>query len=252
VWLTPHLHKLSPAPAFPTFLLTGSYNAGFIAVRNAVDGRQFLSWLQARVARECVRDFSSGLFVDQKWLDLAAAVCPGVRPLRYPGLNAGHWNLHEFSFETRGDDVLIDGVVRLALFHFSGLTPDALSRHGSVNDVPPAIAALTERYGKLLEVRTEVLRALEAARRDKLIGSGLEAQVTVSSEGERLALLRDAEGELPALFIVSRVALAPGSLAVNVERAPGEKCDRCWIYTEDRGRDPVHPTLCAKCAAALA
>jgi len=116
---------------------------------------------------------------------------------------------------------------------------------------PPDAAALLARYGKLLEVRAEVLKALEAARRDKLIGSGLEAQVTVSADGETLALLRGAEAELPTLFIVSKVALAHGSLAVNIERAPGGKCERCWIYAEDRGRDPVHPTLCGKCTVAL-
>jgi len=48
------------------------------------------------------------------------------------------------------------------------------------------------------------------------------------------------------------VLLAPGPLAVKVERAPGEKCDRCWVFAEDRGRDPAHPTLCGKCTAALA
>ncbi len=92
---------------------------------------------------------------------------------------------------------------------------------------------------------------LEPARRDKLIGSGLEAQVTVTADGDTLALLRSAQAELPTLFIVSKVVLAQGPLTVKVERAPGEKCDRCWVYAEDRGADPAHPTLCAKCAAAL-
>jgi len=117
---------------------------------------------------------------------------------------------------------------------------------------PVDAAALTERYGKLLEVRAEAMKVLEAARRDKLIGSGLEAQVTVTADGETLALLRSAEAELPTLLIVSKVTLAQGPLGVKVERAPGEKCERCWIYAEDRGSDPAHPTLCAKCARALA
>jgi isoleucyl-tRNA synthetase len=112
--------------------------------------------------------------------------------------------------------------------------------------------ALTDRYARLLAVRAEAMKALELARRDKLIGSGLEAQVTVSAEGDTLGLLRDAAAELPTLLIVSKVLLAAGPLAVKVERAPGEKCDRCWVFAEDRGRDPAHPTLCAKCTAALA
>jgi isoleucyl-tRNA synthetase len=118
---------------------------------------------------------------------------------------------------------------------------------------PPAdAAALGERYGRLLAVREEVLRALEAARRDKLIGSGLEAAVTVRAEGDALARLREARGELAALFIVSKVELAEGPLQVTVARAPGAKCDRCWAYAEDLGKDAAHPTLCGKCTAALA
>ncbi|MGA8890206.1 MAG: isoleucine--tRNA ligase [Anaeromyxobacteraceae bacterium] len=118
-------------------------------------------------------------------------------------------------------------------------------------EAPADAAALTARYAKLLEVRAEVLKALEGARKEKLIGSGLEAQVTVSAEGETAALLREAQAELPGLFIVSKVRLEQGPLGVKVERAPGEKCERCWVFAEDRGTDAAHPTLCGKCAAAL-
>jgi isoleucyl-tRNA synthetase len=92
---------------------------------------------------------------------------------------------------------------------------------------------------------------LEEARRAKLIGSGLEAMVTVRAEGEQRKLLEEARAELPALFIVSKVVLADGPLAVDVVRAPGTKCERCWVYAEDVGQDPKHPTVCGKCAGAL-
>jgi len=118
-------------------------------------------------------------------------------------------------------------------------------------EAPADAAALAERYGKLLAVREEVLRVLEAARRDKLIGSGLEARVTVRAEGETLRVLRESQAELATLFIVSRVDLEEGALEVTVSRSEGEKCERCWVYAEDRGKDPAHPTLCGKCAAAL-
>ncbi len=111
--------------------------------------------------------------------------------------------------------------------------------------------ALEARYGKLLDVRAEVLKALEAARRDKLIGSGLEAMVTVAAEGEQLALLESARAELATLFIVSKVELARGTFEVKVARAPGTKCQRCWIWAEDVGADAAHPAVCGKCAAAL-
>jgi isoleucyl-tRNA synthetase len=116
---------------------------------------------------------------------------------------------------------------------------------------PPDADRLEERYGRLLEVRAVVQGKLEEARRAKLIGSGLEAMVTVRAEGAQRKLLEEARAELPALFIVSKVTLADGPLGVEVARAPGTKCERCWTYTEDVGRDARHPTVCAKCASAL-
>jgi isoleucyl-tRNA synthetase len=116
---------------------------------------------------------------------------------------------------------------------------------------PADADALEAHYGKLFEVRVAVQGKLEEARRAKLIGSGLEAMVTVRAEGEQRALLESAKAELPSLFIVSKVVLADGPLGVDVAPAPGVKCERCWIFREDVGTDPKHPTLCGKCASAL-
>ncbi|ACL63373.1 isoleucyl-tRNA synthetase [Anaeromyxobacter dehalogenans 2CP-1] len=116
---------------------------------------------------------------------------------------------------------------------------------------PADADALEARYGKLFEVRGVVQSKLEEARRAKLIGSGLEAMVTVRAEGEQRRLLEEARAELPTLFIVSKVVLADGPLSAEVARAPGVKCERCWIYAEDVGRDAAHPTLCAKCVGNL-
>ena len=116
---------------------------------------------------------------------------------------------------------------------------------------PAGADALEARYARLAEVRAAVQKALEEERRQKKIGSGLEAMVTVHAEGEQLALLREAAAELPTLFIVSKVALAEGPFAVAVAPAPGQKCARCWVYAEDVGASPRHPEVCGKCAAAL-
>jgi isoleucyl-tRNA synthetase len=116
---------------------------------------------------------------------------------------------------------------------------------------PADADALDARYGRLFAVRGVVQKALEQARKEKLIGSGLEAMVTVRAQGEELGLLRSAEAELPTLFIVSKVALAEGPLAVEVAKAPGVKCARCWTFREDVGQDPRHAEACGKCAAAL-
>jgi isoleucyl-tRNA synthetase len=116
---------------------------------------------------------------------------------------------------------------------------------------PADAEALEVRYGRLSEVRAVVQGKLEEARRAKLIGSGLEAMVTVRAQGDQLRLLEEARAELPAFLIVSKVVLAEGPLAVEVARAPGVKCERCWIFQEDVGRDARHPTVCGKCADAL-
>jgi isoleucyl-tRNA synthetase len=117
---------------------------------------------------------------------------------------------------------------------------------------PADAEALETRYGRLFEVRAVVQKALEEARKAKLIGSGLEARVTVRAQGDQLELLESARGELPTLFIVSQVALERGPLAADVAKAAGTKCARCWGWYEDVGRDPRHPGVCGKCAAALA
>jgi isoleucyl-tRNA synthetase len=125
---------------------------------------------------------------------------------------------------------------------------------------------LKGEWDRLLEVRREVAKALEIARGQKLIGSGLEAQVRVASAPEDLpALLRAKRDLLKTLFIVSRVELqGPASgpvtyesqeipgLVIAVDRAPGSKCERCWVWSERVGEDPGHPGLCERCVPVIA
>jgi isoleucyl-tRNA synthetase len=137
--------------------------------------------------------------------------------------------------------------------HLPGRPTDSVFLAGLPDRARPKDADLLEaRYGRIFEVREVVQGKLEEARRAKLIGSGLEAMVTVRAQGEQLRLLEEARAELPALFIVSKVVLAEGPLGAEVARAPGVKCERCWVFAEDVGKDPKHPTICGKCADALA
>ena len=121
---------------------------------------------------------------------------------------------------------------------------------------------LKAEWDRLLEVRREVAKALETARARKLIGSGLEASVRIASAPEDIPALFAAKRDLlKTLFIVSRVELSgaasgavvyesqeiPG-LVVAVDRAPGRKCERCWVYSERVGEVASHPTLCERCA----
>ena len=133
-------------------------------------------------------------------------------------------------------------------------------------------------WDRLLLVRSEVLKALEAARNNKQIGSSLEARVVVVADGEWSGLLEQYRAELPMLFIVSQVGLVrdglpegqpspvpgvmpgtaqdavPHALApvrVAVQRATGEKCGRCWNYSVHVGENKEYPTVCERCAPAL-
>jgi isoleucyl-tRNA synthetase len=110
-----------------------------------------------------------------------------------------------------------------------------------------------ENWDRLLPIRDRVLKSLETARDEKLIGAPLEARIRLKADPELYPLLREYAPDLPALFIVSQVALENGSegLTVDVERADGVKCERCWKYTLDVGQHPRFPTICAGCGAAV-
>jgi isoleucyl-tRNA synthetase len=109
-----------------------------------------------------------------------------------------------------------------------------------------------EDWDRLMLVRDSVLKSLETARNDKIIGAPLEARVRLSVNPEIYPLLKQYARELPALFIVSQVALErAGLFSVQVERAAGRKCERCWKYTIDTGADARFPTICGACAQAV-
>ena len=110
----------------------------------------------------------------------------------------------------------------------------------------------SEDWDRLMQVRDTVLKSLETARNEKLIGAPLEACVRLSADGDLYPLLEQYARELPALFIVSQVALGRAdTLSVQVERAEGRKCERCWKYTIDIGVDTRFPTICGPCAEAV-
>ncbi len=109
-------------------------------------------------------------------------------------------------------------------------------------------------FDRLVPIRDQVLKALDTAREDKVIGSSLEAAVFLSAGSDLYSLLDEFASQLPTWFIVSQVHLdrqpAEG-LTIRVERARGDKCERCWKYTEDVGSNAEFPTVCAACAAVL-
>ena len=121
---------------------------------------------------------------------------------------------------------------------------------------------LEKNWKELLAVRALVLGALEQQRREKIIGSSLEAKVVLHTQGDRYTFLKMYEQDLPTLFIVSQVTLeevhiepANGhptadptlGVMVNVEKAKDQKCERCWNYRPSVGTSTQHPTLCNRC-----
>jgi isoleucyl-tRNA synthetase len=126
----------------------------------------------------------------------------------------------------------------------------------------PSDEPLLARWARLLEVRDEVLKALELVRTQGDIGNSLEAHVTVEAEPALAKLLGEYSEFLQFLFIVSRTSLGKvahptlestrvGGLKIGVGRAEGTKCERCWNITTDVGRTPSWPTVCARCAGAI-
>ncbi len=109
-------------------------------------------------------------------------------------------------------------------------------------------------WGQMLATRDQVLKALDGVREDKVIGSSLEAALTLQATGDTYDLFKRNESDLPMWFIVSQVDLQPGSgepLTVSIDRASGDKCERCWKYKLDVGADQRVPTVCAECANVL-
>jgi isoleucyl-tRNA synthetase len=106
-------------------------------------------------------------------------------------------------------------------------------------------------WDRLIPIRGQVLKALDTARDEKLIGAPLEAAVTLSGRGDLYPLFEKLAADLPGFFIVSQVSIEPSNtdtLEVKVARAAGTKCERCWKYTHDVGSDAELPTVCASCA----
>ncbi|MGA7474403.1 MAG: class I tRNA ligase family protein, partial [Candidatus Sulfotelmatobacter sp.] len=114
-----------------------------------------------------------------------------------------------------------------------------------------------EDWTTLRSVRDEVLKALEEARNNKLIGTGLEAQINVAASNPVYSVLSRHVDQLRYLFIVSAVTLSQasgngtGGVHVEVKKADGLKCERCWNYSIHVGEDKRYPTVCERCSAVL-
>jgi isoleucyl-tRNA synthetase len=107
-------------------------------------------------------------------------------------------------------------------------------------------------WARLFAIRDDVLKALEDARNSKQIGSSLEAKVILTADRDTTLFLLDYYPELRYLFIVSQVEVHEGdALKIEIQKAEGQKCERCWNYSVRVGEFEKYPTVCERCAEAL-
>ncbi|PLR84137.1 isoleucine--tRNA ligase [Bacillus canaveralius] len=127
----------------------------------------------------------------------------------------------------------------------------------------PNAKELEEKWTAFMKLRNDVLKALEEARNEKVIGKSLTAKVTLFVRDRTKALLDSIDENLEQLFIVSSFEVAGSyeeapehalkleNAAIVVSKAEGETCERCWVVTPEVGQVPEHPTLCPRCAAVV-
>lgn len=112
--------------------------------------------------------------------------------------------------------------------------------------------ALLSDWERIFAIRDEVLRALEEARNAKQIGSSLEAKVVLTVDAGTTRFLLDHYDQLRYIFIVSQVEVHEGEASkVDIRKADGQKCERCWNYSTRVGEFTSYPTVCERCIEAL-
>ena len=155
--LTPHLTGSIGGDDHPSeraILQSGTYNLGFLAVSRRPPLTRFLTWWKEKLEFQCVVEIERGLFVDQKWMDLAPGLFPDVAILRHDGYNVAYWNLRQRSVVAEGSRITVNGQP-LRFFHFSGVDPafpDMVSKHDGrlrTGDVGDA-RTLIDDYGVAL------------------------------------------------------------------------------------------------------
>ncbi|MDQ0253799.1 isoleucyl-tRNA synthetase [Evansella vedderi] len=140
-----------------------------------------------------------------------------------------------------------------------GLTEESVQ----LTDIPDAVEypnseSLVAKWDRFMDLRDDVLKALEEARKEKGIKKSLEAALEIYADGEDRELL-EGIASLNKLFITSKAVVAGGKadaptdvkeyefLKVVVDFAEGEKCERCWVVAPSLGKNENHPGLCDSC-----
>jgi len=159
--LTPHITKPLPEDGFTQtdhdILCSGAYNLGFLALKNSPEAHRLITWWQKKLVDKCYSCVEEGLFTDQKWMDLAPALCNNVLILKDKTFNVAFWNLHERTVQKRGGIWMVNGEP-MVFFHFSGVVLNDLERISKHQDRyslrnRPELSDLFHHYKRLLTDR---------------------------------------------------------------------------------------------------
>ncbi len=165
----------------------------------------------------------------------------------------------------RALDLMIAPIIPFTAEEIWSFMPASKDYNGEsvvLNEMPKVSTGIDKeflaRWDKIIAVRSDVNKALELSRSQKVIGKSLEAKVVLHCDGDLYDFLQKEIAELPTIFIVSQVELLKGGsgnftgemegLTVDVVAADGEKCERCWCFSTTVGQDEKHPTLCKRCS----
>jgi hypothetical protein len=273
--LTPHATQPiddGKTPGEVDFLRVGTFNLGFIAVQDSLETRRFLQWWSDRLSDLCVLDPVSGLFVDQKWMDLAPSFFEGVSVLRHPGYNVAYWNVFQRNIERLPGGWHVDGEP-LRFFHFSAVPTDDVSSiadHQDRLDAQNIGPFITEFHSYLARMASNALKptqekpytyavtwqgkpieshALRAAlrRSGQFTARGLED----FRDEQPIAALLEPHPDLPVdeMFPVSRLLYDAWLHAPRVSReyplftAEGRAKFFYWVLTEGFEQLEVDPRL---------
>ncbi|AIF66300.1 isoleucine--tRNA ligase [Terribacillus saccharophilus] len=131
-----------------------------------------------------------------------------------------------------------------------------------LSDFPEAVEIadhdeLLTKWDHFIKVRDDVLKALEIARSEKVIGKSLESKLTIVAKDDETKQLLQGIDNLHQLLIVSEANVVDSDadaadyehVAVRVEKHPADRCERCWVASDTVGQDEKHPELCSRCAS---
>ena len=248
--LTPHVLRPIPPdglrPNEQDMLISGAYNLGFLGLARSADADELLDWWEERLRDGCRIDVPSGLFTDQKWIDLVPGLFASATILRDDTYNVAFWNLHERTIERRGPVFLTNGRP-IAFFHFSGFDsrrPDVLSKHQTRTQLVQgtALAELVNLYVDL-QLRNGYATCSEWEYGYSRFDNGIAVNTALRKlylglpDDERARFGDPFKTSGPDAFLEWAIRPTPSGLSRFLETLYRLRVDLLTAYPDPHGRD---------------